>query len=158
MKGPGSRSDLLVDWGWLVEVLIPGLGIQAPLVPFLPPGCHLRAALVTALLAVFLPLGYQEFVSDVAGENHNPSCKENATVTVVALICRELLKLNRLRLGMAGLRQSRNWTGFTGRESHLLAPVFSAECIWVRLGPPGSGVSSLSLPHSCTLLLSCRGR
>ena len=88
MKGPGSRSGLLVDWGWLVEVLIPGLGIQAPLVPFPPPGCHLRAALIMALLTVFLPLGYQEFVPEVAGENHNPprklGCGDSDAGSVVA--------------------------------------------------------------------------
>ena len=58
---PGNR--LPFAGGCFVEVFTLGLGIQALLVPFLPPGWHLPAVLLTALLTEFLP--------EVVGDYHN---------------------------------------------------------------------------------------
>ena len=69
---PWFRGGLFGSWRRLVEVLTPGLGVQAPLVPFPPPCGHLLSALVAALVAVFLPLGYHKFVPEVACENRHP--------------------------------------------------------------------------------------
>ena len=71
---PGNR--LPFAGGCFVEVFPLCFGIQPPLVPFAPPFEHLLsplfADLFAALLTVFLPLGYQEFIPEVAGDNYNP--------------------------------------------------------------------------------------